>query len=101
MAGQIAVKNRATADAWVSKAKALNERADEVNKRVSALLRQLDEGSAGDVVTTLVQAGGTLLTAANEIFTGVTQICNAISSVISLVQDVVGGLVDAVKGIFS
>lgn len=99
MAGVIAVKDEASAKQWVAKAEALNQRADELNKKVGALLRALGDGGVGDIVTTLVQYGTQTLQFAQQIFDGVTQICQAISGLVDMLKDVVSGLVNAVKGI--
>lgn len=99
MAANIAVKDRAQAEAWVAKANALNERAKAANAQVAALLRQLDEGAAGEIVTKLVQFGTQVLQFAEQIMSGMKQICDAISGVISLLQDTVSNLVGIVKNI--
>jgi len=99
MAANIAVKDRGTAEAWIAKANALNQRAKEANEMVSALLRQLDEGAAGEAVVKLVQFGNQMLTFAQQIYEGVTQICNAISGVIDLVAETVSNVVSAISSI--
>ena len=99
MAANIAVKDRAQAEEWVRKAQALNERANKANQQVATLLRQLDEGAAGEIVLKLVQFGNQVLDFAQQIFEGVTQICDAISGVIDLLSETVGTVVNVVKGI--
>lgn len=101
MAANIAVKDRATAEAWVAKAEALNTRANEANRQVATLLRQLDEGAAGEIVLKLVQFGNQVLSFAEQIFDGISQICSAITGLINLLEETIGGVVGVVKNIVS
>ena len=101
MAGTIAVRDQGTAEQWVAKANSLNSRALDVNNRVGALLRQLDEGSAGDVVDTLVQFGTQAMGFAGKIFDGVTSICTGISQVISTTREIVDTAKSVVTSILS
>ncbi len=101
MAANIAVKDRGTAEAWVAKASALNKRADDANRQVGALLRQLDDGAAGDVVDTLVQFGNKTLDFSQQIFDGVTKICDGITEVVNAVEETVSTVTNVINTIAS
>ena len=99
--GQLTVKDQATAEQWVAKATALNERAKELNDRVGNLLKQIAEDSEGELVTKLVEWGNKCLEFAQKILEGCKKIADGIHEVISLVKDAVDNVVGFIGKVIS
>ncbi len=99
--GQLTVKDQATAEQWIAKARALNERTKELNDRVGSLLKQIAEDSEGELVTKLVEWGNKCLQFAMNILEGCKKIADGIHEVINTVKDMVSNVVGFIGKVIS
>lgn len=86
---QIQINGKAAADAWVERARGLNEETESLLKDVSNLLTSVRNFSEGTLVDEIVELGDGVITATTALMSGMNQI-----------YDVVNKLLDFLKNLF-
>ena len=100
--GTLAVQDAGRAESWLASCRANNDELHELLIQLGSLIKDVGDGSEGDIVDSFVSYSNRVMKEATTLFEGVSQVAQSISGLINiakgLVSDIIGGIAKIATG---